>query len=44
MNPRQEGWQFCQRLVLFLSGALLLLLIADDEEEGRMKGLRLGRR
>ena len=41
VNPRQEGWQFCQRLVPFLSGALLLLLSADDEE-GRMKGLHLG--
>lgn len=41
VNPRQEGWQFCQRLLPFLPGALLLLLSADDEE-GRMKGLRLG--
>jgi two-component system response regulator VicR len=37
-----EGWQFCHQLLVFLKGSSLFLLLRTDNEEDRVKGLRLG--
>lgn len=37
-----EGWRFCHQLLAFLKESLLFLLLYTDDEEDRVKGLRLG--
>jgi DNA-binding response OmpR family regulator len=41
IDPPHHGWGFCHQLLTFVEMPLLLLLAGDDEQD-RIKGLKLG--